>query len=269
MLWVPATVDWCEENYVWSPYVAEFFNTLSSALITAAGAYGLLTRRGCPRVNTLSVVVGVGSAAFHATLTYAAQMADELTMYWLIVYLLSRQYALRADVAVAYAAGWTLAHLGCGMVRPFQAHFTLLAIVALVTALGQAARDPRQRRLARLQVAVAGAAFACWLLDLGLCAPLRRLPFNPQLHAWWHLGMAVVCRISAHLAPPRSMPPPPPADDKKTQRVAVLRRRLFDIETGMSFLRRREHCPESILRRLHSEYHRMRHQVSCSQVGKQ
>ena len=38
---VTANIDWCETNYAVSPYVAEFFNTLSSLAFVAAGVYGM------------------------------------------------------------------------------------------------------------------------------------------------------------------------------------------------------------------------------------
>jgi|AntRauMFilla1563_2_1112583.scaffolds.fasta_scaffold323578_1 hypothetical protein len=45
--WGPITsnYDWCEENYVWTQYIAEFFNTLSSIPVALAGVSFLrLTR---------------------------------------------------------------------------------------------------------------------------------------------------------------------------------------------------------------------------------
>ena len=55
--------------------------------------------------------------------------------------------------------------------------------------------QPRHRALRpayRLALLAFLLAFALWLADLHLCAPLRRLPANPQLHAWWH----VLCGVS-------------------------------------------------------------------------
>jgi hypothetical protein len=36
---VDATIEWCEWNYVVTPYVAEFWNTVSSLVVLCAGQY--------------------------------------------------------------------------------------------------------------------------------------------------------------------------------------------------------------------------------------
>lgn len=41
--WGPptATIDWCEDNYIHSFYIAEFWNTVSNACIFVPPLYGL------------------------------------------------------------------------------------------------------------------------------------------------------------------------------------------------------------------------------------
>jgi dihydroceramidase len=41
LFWGPITAnyDWCEPNYLVTPYIAEFFNALSSLPTATAGAY--------------------------------------------------------------------------------------------------------------------------------------------------------------------------------------------------------------------------------------
>ncbi|KAN0039213.1 hypothetical protein ACTA71_001407 [Dictyostelium dimigraforme] len=99
-----ASIDWCELNYIYSPYIAEFYNTFSSLIISAFGIYGIWIMM--PNINTgvekehikilkeldvrnkviLSyislIVVGVGSAFYHATLLYQNQLFDELPMIY-------------------------------------------------------------------------------------------------------------------------------------------------------------------------------------------
>src|SRR5271165_4784436 len=84
-----STVDWCEVNYAVTPYVCEFFNTLSSLAMVAAGVLGVVLHRRVFDRWTLSAfgllgLVGVGSVAFHGTLRFELQMLDELPMLYLV-----------------------------------------------------------------------------------------------------------------------------------------------------------------------------------------
>lgn len=85
---VTSTIDWCEENYVVSPYVAEWSNTMTNGLFVVAALY--LTycsvRNGLElRFVSIGVgfaLVGVGSWLFHMTLQYRYQLLDELPMIY-------------------------------------------------------------------------------------------------------------------------------------------------------------------------------------------
>ena len=88
--WYPMTgaPDWCEKNYAWTEYIVEFWNTLSSLPLIAAGLIGLYY---CVKFNyewrfvlcnLVLTFVGVGSTAFHGTLKYEGQCLDELAMIY-------------------------------------------------------------------------------------------------------------------------------------------------------------------------------------------
>ncbi|KAF9169680.1 Alkaline ceramidase 3 [Mortierella sp. AD010] len=108
--WGPPTssVDWCEDNYVWSHYIAEFFNSFSSfamILLGEAACYSInrlesvMAHRSHASANSMSVpnlfrfklafrtitVVGIGSFLFHATLLHKMQMMDELPMLYSVI----------------------------------------------------------------------------------------------------------------------------------------------------------------------------------------
>ncbi len=83
---VTSSVDWCERNYVVTPYIAEFWNTISNILIFLGGVYGLYRARKS-KLETrfyvlffLIAVIGLGSALFHGTLQHNAQQLDETPM---------------------------------------------------------------------------------------------------------------------------------------------------------------------------------------------
>ncbi|EXL60856.1 hypothetical protein FOCG_00132 [Fusarium oxysporum f. sp. radicis-lycopersici 26381] len=83
-----STLNWCEEDYVISHYAAEITNTLTNLLFMALGVQGVRT---CLKYEHDMVfviaylgylLVGCGSFAFHATLSYPMQLVDELSMIY-------------------------------------------------------------------------------------------------------------------------------------------------------------------------------------------
>lgn len=101
---VTATLDWCEVRYVvaflylslnnsqinyqFSHYIAELANSVSNLYfiyLAALGTKNAINERLPSRYIagfTGFVLVGIGSFAFHATLLYEAQLADELPMIY-------------------------------------------------------------------------------------------------------------------------------------------------------------------------------------------
>lgn len=85
-----ASIDWCEINYQYSPYIVEFWNCLSSFTLVALGVYDYITLSKSKArsvellVAILFIVVGSGSAAFHGTLKFNYQLWDELPMFWVM-----------------------------------------------------------------------------------------------------------------------------------------------------------------------------------------
>lgn len=75
-IWQPqtSTLNWCEEDYNVTPYIAEFFNTITNLIFIYLGIMGVrdCLRYGAARIYILTylgyIVVGLGSMAFHATL---------------------------------------------------------------------------------------------------------------------------------------------------------------------------------------------------------
>ena len=215
--WGPPTssVDWCEANYAFTPYVAELFNTLSSLAMVAVGAIGLaLHRRVLERrflfAFGLLCLVGLGSIAFHATLRFELQMLDELPMVYLvtlIAYILledrpSRRFgAWLPAVLIGYVILITvLASTTRGEVEfyVFQISFGSLELYSLARVwwVQRSLRDSRARSCFRLGIGAYLLAIALWFVDLKACdfvsrtLPAHGLP-NPQLHAVWHVLVSV------------------------------------------------------------------------------
>jgi hypothetical protein len=75
-----ASIRFGEPKYAWSPWVFEFFNTLSS-LFYVVVALGFRVPGRPVRAHELALIlVGLSSALFHATGRRWAQLADEFSM---------------------------------------------------------------------------------------------------------------------------------------------------------------------------------------------
>lgn len=83
-------VDWCEQNYEHSQYIAEYYNTLSNVLLVFIPLLNIYLARPFSKhiSNDINLIwglltfVGVGSGYFHATLSYSGQLIDELAILW-------------------------------------------------------------------------------------------------------------------------------------------------------------------------------------------
>ncbi|KAJ9471455.1 putative alkaline ceramidase dcd3B [Diplonema papillatum] len=199
--WGPVTsaVDWCEDNYRVTVYVAEFFNTLSSLPMVLLAAYALLlsARRQHTRSTlfyniacVLTMAVGAGSMAFHGTLTHAGQVLDEVPMLWcicsfiLVLVVVHPEPCFRAipnrNIVVpaavfAWASAATAVYLYSGfVVFVIMFFFSVIATIVLGYRRAMRAASPRHRVLARWLTAVAGASylvasFVFWIPEMLFC----------------------------------------------------------------------------------------------------
>ncbi|KAJ1970119.1 hypothetical protein IWQ62_000159 [Dispira parvispora] len=222
--WDPTTssVDWCEDNYSVSPYVVEFYNTLSSLAMIFFGEYG--ARQPLVKENTqfqwvfrLISVVGVGSTLFHATLKHSTQMMDELPMVWLVSFclnhLLKSMYnlhhpALSWGMFLVTLVSSVIVFLTSGLVQFFTFHVIYniyqFTCVGLVVILYRQRRNrfPKAAQLVHRGLMFLILAGVFWLMDTYFCHWVNGkiqsiLPVNMQLHAWWHffvsLGFYYLC----------------------------------------------------------------------------
>ena len=212
-------INWCEQDHAVSPHVAEFYNSLSSLAFVVAGLSMWLTARSLRlpaallAAGPLTVLTGLASAAFHATLTLEGQRVDELFETLSLVALLhGAQASARALVHAAAAAAGVL------FVSAFlftEVHLIAVAVATGAQLAGLAQRLPSVAARVRAAAGAGLAGAACWLADRLLCSFLSdSLPLNPQLHAWWHvlgavcLHEALACLGAAHAIAGGAKPQP-------------------------------------------------------------
>ncbi|MCU0636456.1 MAG: ceramidase [Gemmatimonadaceae bacterium] len=158
------------------------------------------------------VVIGVGSALFHASLTFVGQTADVAGMYLLATFTIvfARLHAPRGAVRravmlyVALNAGLLVGLLVVPAARRWLFALLLAVGFALEWSRTRSARE-HTGNLAR-SVAVLGAAFGVWVLDV-FAWPLPAQHWL-QGHAIWHLlGAVAAWGLWRHYdAPARAAP---------------------------------------------------------------
>ncbi|XP_038050563.1 alkaline ceramidase 3-like [Patiria miniata] len=207
-----STLDWCEENYLASPYIAELWNSLSCFVIMGIPIVMLfsLSRR---KVETRFYIgcwcflaVGVGSLAFHMTLLYETQLMDELSMIFggcVLVYLFySDDYKPNYHnlPLVVFLLLYAVS-VSCIYIITQQPIFHQVAFALQVITISlrgsycyRLNKQSYSGKLLVLSIVLYLLGFLLWLVDQGFCADLRSVrAFLPspldgllQFHAWWH-----------------------------------------------------------------------------------
>lgn len=214
---VTSTIDWCEENYVVTPYIAEAMNTISNSvfiLLAFYAIYSAVHNRLETRfvlINLGFSLVGIGSWLFHMTLKYEFQLLDELPMIyatcipmWSVFsegvttkksITIGTSVLIGANVLTAvylYMKDPTIHQVAYALLNVFivgRSHYLTLKFVT----------DPKARKLL-FNTMIKGiviflSGYILWNMDVHFCnswIKLRRsigMPYGFffELHAWWHI----------------------------------------------------------------------------------
>lgn len=230
---VTSTIDFCEANYDVSPYIAEFWNTISNLgfiLFPLLSSWNVMRHKPTDWLVVISfwimVFMGMGSWMFHMTLQYYMQLWDELSMSWFILHVFYVSLVVRFgddDARVfrlpvfLYGILISMIYLVLNLPEIFQILFgaCVYSTVYHTWYVGQLQKkkhhdDPKMQSLVNYFVMISGnivmhGAFILWLIDMNLCSNVQSIRgsvwplFRPvtQLHAWWHIGMyyAGICLI--------------------------------------------------------------------------
>ncbi|KAF9408011.1 Alkaline ceramidase 3 [Podila epigama] len=211
----PTAADWCENNYDRTQYIAEFFNSLSSLSMILVGFAGMYLHAGFEKRFLLTfgsiVIVGIGSIAFHGTLLFPLQMLDELPMLYCILTLFYccaenksyRRYGVWFPIGITlYGLLTTLVMLFAGPQNHllefvvFQSSFAFMVMVVMshILKLYGQLQDSSIKRMWLTTGVVGLVSYVYWNIDFRLCGLMQNLPFgmfNPQFHAWWHVGASL------------------------------------------------------------------------------
>ncbi|XP_033761014.1 alkaline ceramidase 3-like [Pecten maximus] len=216
-----ATIDWCEENYRITPYIAEFWNTITNfifiiptfSVLAIAITQNHENRYKWCHIGVTSV--GFGSWCFHMTLLYSMQLLDELPMIYSSCFLLYCQLETTSPenhhnrplqiFFIVISVLITVIYVSTKYVLFFQACYGIMVIsmVVITVRIIMTLRHSRKLYIASLATYVMGVIV--WILDQHLCGQLkvvrsdvmpRMLSPVTELHAWWHLLAGVGTYLS-------------------------------------------------------------------------
>lgn len=213
-----ATIDWCEENYLFSPYIAEMINSLTNLMFIFLALHHVYStfKNKHPRlyifVSLGFASVGIGSFMFHSTLQYEHQLMDELPMVWVTAIPFGHLFSWNKPEP--YRSLWIYGNFVVTALFTYvyiyifrdpmfhQIYYAMLnflliykthLVIQKVIKNDQLRR--RQYKLLTLGFSLFAFGFFIWNLDNIFCTKLigwRRtigLPLGVLLegHGWWHI----------------------------------------------------------------------------------
>jgi len=203
---ITASRDWCEPNYTVTPYIAEFWNTLSNGMYILCAINLWLHKRRLNEIpqfkqfKSLNITIfglaflGIASGSFHATLKYWPQQFDRV---FCVVPLLGLrlgfdEHGHGAGLSIMTLAFWlTISVLSIFLV--FEIYIVYLAVVTFYRGYmiaKQPQMDEVKLRAIRAMVYCV-VALTVWLLDIFTCDFFLYFHFIPHFHALWHLLTAL------------------------------------------------------------------------------
>lgn len=219
--------SFCEEDFILTPFIAEVINTLTNLTYLVYGSYGIYKNRhkadaflhAWPYIGIM--LVGAGSAIFHATNLYYTQWADDLSMLFATATVMHRVFTFdrpKKDAVVyglALAAFLVLFSIYHCLTDEIVGHAILFGAMILIVGfktrmtINQRITSPVLRSQIRKLVWVGTASFglgwALWNVDQFGCDTLTNikrwigmpLSFIFELHGWWHIftGIGAYCFI--------------------------------------------------------------------------
>mmetsp|Transcript_23797 Transcript_23797/g.33312 ORF Transcript_23797/g.33312 Transcript_23797/m.33312 type:complete len:284 (+) Transcript_23797:179-1030(+) len=201
--WGPqdSSIDFCEESYAVTPYVAEFWNSISSLMYVYFGLYGVQksVELGCrwvyPTMFATLALIGCGSTIFHGTMKWWGELWDELPMLLLgLLYLvaLAEIHPVSSGTTgwyfyisvAAMLAGVVVAYMQFKVYEIFLHSFTVLIATAIIISLTSQSKHFKMKLLMYLMLAELGLARLFWALDHELCGSAGLIPY---FHVIWHV----------------------------------------------------------------------------------
>jgi dihydroceramidase len=183
------SVSFCEDKYVVSDYIAEYYNTMSALSYVIVGL--LFYRTRLKNLSLIIISLGLGTALLHSTLRYYGQWLDELSMLVLSFYIIKeiRRLRFKKKISEFYLLPLILPYfIFEGYFCYFFLVFASLQVYTYII-IQKDYKDysTKEYLLVKGYSGVLIFSSLCWVADQLFCESVR----NYQLHAVWHVGTAL------------------------------------------------------------------------------
>lgn len=183
------SVSFCEQKYTITPYIAEYYNTMSAFSYMIVGIIFYFTK--IRYISNVLLLMSLGTMTLHCTLRYYGQWMDEISMLILSFYIIKylRLDLLKKSTHHIYLCGIIVGYF---LFNNFFIYFFLMfaGMQLYIYNLAQLKRNKNKRLenfLIKAYTTSLIIATICWFLDQIACDYVSYF----QLHAVWHVGTAL------------------------------------------------------------------------------
>lgn len=182
------SVSFCEDKYVVSNYIAEYYNTMSALSYVIVGLLFYKTR--LKKLSKIIILLGLGTALLHSTLRFYGQWLDEISMLILSFYIIQELREMRFGIRTSelFLVFLIFPYF---LFEDFSYFFIVFLFLQIYTySISRKNYNECSREVYYLIKAysiILVLSTICWLCDQLFCDFVK----DYQLHAVWHVGTAL------------------------------------------------------------------------------
>ena len=191
---------WCEPDYINHPYIVEFWNTISNIVLLFLSLYGIYwhykLHRKVHKQYIVCILIALGSAWYHATLSRIGQLADELPMM-ILTSMLCHEF-VKWNKLPHITTLMSILYIISDTYSIFILYFGAVTGIVLLYPVRQRKRHV-QRILYIKAMIMFIIGFIAWNIDVHSCNNITQ---QLHFHAMWHVftGFALYWYIQFMMA---------------------------------------------------------------------
>jgi len=193
-LFKESSVNWCEPKYIITPYIAEFWNTITGIPYILLAIYGLSRMQKHPAIWFEIAGIGIGTILFHGGRTLIGQLIDEISIVLFLMTITSSLLNLKNTLLLHVAAA-----IAMFLYPPYNCHaLFIVGLSAAIPLLLIAIMDSHTREQIFHLFVLTVCGISLWLIEKYSC-DCSQTSICTYFHAIWHIIMLIVCWWLVHV----------------------------------------------------------------------